>query len=255
MRFRTLLGPILGITLLAGAAVAPASALETGYYSVPYGDELFHHLHTDVHVSTEPASFSTWQGDGSPVPRPAPVDYVRYPWSNQLFAVHFFGTSPDQWQWSGLAFDAWSRAGRPSPRAAGWVPSTFTQLESSDEIYVTSSVTGPTDLHKLTFEEWRAAGSPTPRKEPYGFYRYSFSPVITRMDNGYQYGSQVTYDRWVDYGRPTPRVLKNAPGEVVWKRAGSSQLYLDSPLVAFPGGHRLTFDEWTALGRPAPQIR
>lgn len=255
MRIRRILGPILGLVLLTGLTAPPAHALETGYYSVPYSDELFYHLHTDAHVSTEPVTFSTWQRDGSPVPRPAPVEYVRYAWSNQLFAVHFFGTSADQWQWRGLSFNAWSRAGQPSPRTAGWVPSTFTKLESSEEIFVTSVQTGPTDLHKLTFEEWRAAGSPTPRKEPYGFYRYSWSPAITHLDTNFQYANSVTFDRWVEFGRPTPRVLKNAPGEVVWKRTGSPQLYLDSPLVPFPGGYRLTLDEWTALGRRAPQIR
>ncbi|PWD52120.1 hypothetical protein C8046_17205 [Serinibacter arcticus] len=233
---------------------APSSAVDTGFYSVPYADTLYYHEHySGSDEVTFPAQYEMWQSSGFPTPRPAPVRYVKYPWSSDIWAVHFFGPDREDWVWSVLDYGQWSRAGRPAPSDAGWIEgSTYWQYASSPEIFVAIWEDEP--AHKLTPAEWRAAGSPAPeRLWNQGIYTYPWSSSIGYVwDTPTGDGDTLTFEDWAFLGFPTPQTVNHLSYEHVWRFRGSSQLYLDSAItgIDFP----LTFGQWSALGRPAPVI-
>ncbi|PWD52119.1 hypothetical protein C8046_17200 [Serinibacter arcticus] len=253
MRTRGASTAVLGLALVSVVVGPSAQGLENGYYSVPYSPTLYRHdHHGDGTESTVAAEFAQWQADGSPDPRPAPVDYVRYPWSSEIHAVHFFAPGRDTWLWQNLTYDQWSSIGRPSPRAAGWIQgSTFWTYSSSSEIFVQSS--DAETPHKLTFAEWIEAGSPAPEAWGRAFYKYAWAPSIGYMlEPVYGFGRTITFDEWASFGRPTPREVVGIRGERVWRYAGSSQIYFDSSITG--PGYPLTLAQWTTLGRPAPEV-
>lgn len=254
MRPRRLLGSILGLALAGTLVAAPVSAVENGFYSVPYDDTLYHHEHyTSGGEITIPAGYGQWQDAGFPTPRRAPADYVRYPWSTEIWAVHFFGPSRQDWVWVPLDFDQWTRAGRPPAREAGWIEgSTYWQYASSPEIFV--AIWDDEPAHKLTPAQWRAAGSPAPdRFGTEGIYKYPWSSSIGYVwDTPSGSGDKLTYEDWAFLGFPTPQTVNHLNDEFVWQFRGSGQLYLDSAITGVD--HPLTYAQWSALGRPEPYV-
>ncbi|PWD51043.1 hypothetical protein C8046_10680 [Serinibacter arcticus] len=253
-RTSRLLGATLGLALAGTLVVAPSQALESGYYSTTYDDVLYRHDHAAEAPNTLVASFEEWAAAGFPAPLPAPVEYVKYPWDSDVYAVHYYGPEREDWVWVYLDGQRWAKAGYPTPRAAGWrAYSTFVKVASSDEIFVGDLYSTP--WHKLTPGEWRDAGSPAPEVwATTGFYRYPWSSAIGHLtDTTTGEGYRLLYPEWLGYGSPTPKTVTHVIGEVVWKKPGSATLYLDSPITG--DGFRLTYEQWTALGRPAPVTR
>lgn len=244
----------VGLAIAATAVAAPSQAIEPGYYSVAYDDTILLHEHGDGGAeSTRYVHYQEWAAAGFPAPTPAPVDYVKYAWWPDVSAVHFFGPDPEDWVWASLNYDMWSRAGHPSVRNADWIDLTSViRYATSDEVFFGQ----PTDFgpgrHKVTYAQWVAAGSPAPELSTSGFYTYPWSDGIGLVwDDGS--GEHRDYDQWAYDGFPTPQTVTNVEGEVVWKRAGSSTLYLDSPITG--NGVALTPAQWAALGWPAPVVR
>lgn len=249
MNVRRLLAPAAALALVATFVAAPSHARESGYYSVPYDSTLLFHDHG---YGTYEAEFSWWAEDGFPAPVPAPVDYVKYPWSSTIYAVHFFESDRGSWVWEQLTFEQWSRAGRPAARDAGWIEgSAYYRFDSSAELFVESpNVDEP--LHKMTPGQWAAAGSPAPTQlSGQGFYRYPWSSSIGYLSHTPTGdGTPLSYEQWMGFGMPTPQTVTNVANEHVWRFAGYSQLYLDSPITGWDTP--INYAQWTSLGRPAP---
>jgi len=252
-KFRLLLSSLV-VALVGGAIVAPgASALPSGYYSVPYSDVLISHYHfPDGSTVSYDASYEDWSRDGFPTPSRAPVSYVKYPWSPSIYAVSFFDSGREDWYWTQLTYEQWQRAGAPRAQNAGWIEgSSFYRWASSAELFVE----GPDgSIHKLTHGEWADSGFYPPTTQwSSGFYKYPWSSSI-----GYLYdtrsgaGWQISYAEWRNEGFPTPQTVSHVVGEEVWKSRYSPQLYLDSPIVGL--WHPLTGPQWAALGYPSPRV-
>lgn len=245
-----LLGAALGLTIAATLTVTPAQAVDTGYYSVPYDSTLYR-----LDTTTEepyPASYEEWSSDGSPTPIPASTEFYKVSWSRSVYAVSFLGRTPWQWVWRPLSFEQWTRVGQPVPRVTGAIPGTrYFQWASSPEI--AASLPGA-EWHTLTYAEWTAIGRPAPVQEPTaGFYKYPWSTGVGYLwDTTLGVGDTLSYNDYLWWGSPTPQTVTHVIGEVVWKKRGSSTLYLDSPITG--GGFALTYDQWSALGRPAPTV-
>lgn len=251
------LGATLGLAVAATLVVAPANAITPGYYSAAYDDTILLHQHlADGAQTTGPILFQEWAAAGFPTPTPAPVEYVKYPWWPDTWAVHYFGADRWNWEWAYLTPERWSRAGQPDVRNANWIAETyFFSWASSPEVFAGLPVDGGPGYHKMTFAQWLAAGSPSPEVlTTAGFYRYPWSPSIGSLfDTRTGEGTSLTYAEWSDLGFPTPQTVTHVAGEVVWKKPGSSTLYLDSAITG--NGFPLTYAQWTALGRPAPVVR
>ena len=72
------------------------AAAPSACYFVPYSDALIRHSHySDGDSYTYDADYSQWASDGFPTPVPAPVSYVKYPWSTSIYAVSFFENDRD----------------------------------------------------------------------------------------------------------------------------------------------------------------
>lgn len=260
MRLLRVTATSLGLALIAALFAAPAQAHDDGrnfgYYSVPYADTLYRHNHGSAGaVFNVAVSYQQWLDAGSPAPVPAPVSYVKYPWSPAVHAVHFFASYRQGWVWAPLTYADWTRAGRPPVSNAGWIAgTTYVAYASAPEIFALAPGQGERP-HRLTFQEWQEAGRPDPVTQAnQGFYSYPWSPHVGFLsDVASGVGEHLTYQDWLDRGSPTPQPLDHVAGEVVWKYSDSPQLYLDSPLTGL--GFALDAEAWTALGRPSPVIR
>lgn len=251
MRLFRQIGAVVGLAVAATLVAAPSQAAETAFYSVAYDSTLYLHEHDGDY--TYAASYEEWQQAGFPAPTPAPVSYVKYAWSNDIWAVHFFGPDREDWIWAPLDFQQWTRAGRPAAREAGWIEgSTYWKYGSSPEIFVAIWEDEP--AHKLTAREWQAAGSPAPENLwNEGVYKYPWSTSIGYLwDTPTGSGQPLTYDDWAFLGFPTPQAVTHVSNEFVWRYRGSSQIYLDSAITGhdFP----LSYAQWSALGRPTPVV-
>lgn len=255
MRTLRAIGTALGLAVAATLVTVPAQALEPGVYFTNYDEALLLHQHgNDGQEVTSHLSYQEWARLGFPAQQVAPVEYVKYPWSSRVFAVHFFGPDREDWHWGFLGWGNWAQAHFPAVKDAGWiVDSYYTQWDSSPEIFVTQI--GDSPIHKLSPAEWAAAGSPVPQRyRNAGFYRYPWSTSIGFVDHTPSgSGVPVAFSEWLEQGSPTPQTVSHVNGEVVWKKRDSSTLYLDSAITG--DGFALTHDQWTALGRPAPVTR
>ena len=195
-------------------------------------------------------SFADWQAAGFPNPKPAPTDYVKYPWSPTVSAVTFFGQSQDRWIWKHVSFDEWNRAGRPSARTAGWIKdSNYYQWAQSPQIFV-QDVGGV--KHALNYSEWAASGfQPYQTRPTEGFVKLSWDnniAFLTNFDAGQ--GSPIGYAQWVGEGLPNPVVKARFPGDQIYRNYGSPTVWYAGPTVNRP----VTFQEWSVMGQPAPTV-
>lgn len=232
-----------------GAPFAPAEA-ETAktYYVTQYDGTVWEVTRDSIAALT----YGQWQSAGSPRPRPAPTDYVKYPWSSTVSAVTFFGPERERWIWKHVSFAEWSRAGKPSPRHAGWITgSTFYKWATSSQIFV-QDVGGV--KHALTAQEWAASGwAPFSTRTNQGFVRLSWDDSIAFLTDlsGGSGGGPISYAQWAAEGFPHPRVTARLPGDQVYRDSGSSTVYYAGPTV-----HRaITYAEWSAMGQPSPAVR
>ena len=196
-------------------------------------------------------TLAEWQAAGSPVPRPAPTDYVKYPWSSTISAVTFFGQPQDRWVWKHVSLAEWSRAGKPAPRDAGWIKdSTYYQWAESPQIFV-QDVGGV--KHALTYQQWQASGFQAfEQRQTHGFVKLSWDNNIAFLtDFSAGLGSPINYAQWSGEGFPTPVVKSRFPGDQLYRYYGSPSIWYAGPTV----NRTITYAEWSAMGRPAPIVR
>jgi SpoIID/LytB domain protein len=100
---------------------------------------------------------------GRPAITPLASSYVKYAWSNTVYAVT---TWEDERlpQVDMLTYDQWKRAGFPSVRKAVTVYGTmYYKIGSNPALYAE----GPDEIrHHMTYSEWVAAGKPAPVVRP-----------------------------------------------------------------------------------------
>lgn len=197
-----------------------------------------------------PLTLAQWQVAGSPTPKPAPTDYVKYPWSSTISAVTFFGQSQDRWVWKHVSLTEWTRAGKPVPRSAGWIKdSAYYQWAQSSQIFV-QDVGGI--KHALTYSEWQASGfQPYESRSTQGFVKLSWDnniAFLTDFDAGQ--GSPINYAQWSSEGFPQPVVGSRFPGDQVYRNYGSPTVWYAGPTVNRP----ITYAEWSVMGNPAPSV-
>lgn len=233
-----------------------------GLYYVSYTGELWQVDSKNRRASA--ISYAQWQQLGFPGYKPAPTDYVRYAWSNTLYAVTFFGPDRAQWLWAHMSFEEWSRAGRPAARSAGWIEGThFYQWRTSPNVYVIDD--GGT-VHSLTWGEYVAAGQPAFARHEGGYYRLPwdstgaviFLPIWgdgdippQALSHAAGMGRPIYFHEWQALGQPAPQVVAHLPQETGNGGVVGSPGRLSYMSRAYM--KNLTDAEYAAMGRPAPQ--
>ncbi|WP_229053695.1 hypothetical protein [Aeromicrobium sp. Leaf350] len=251
----------------APGAAAPSRTLYSdypgwkapGYYGVAYSGEIWR-----VEPGAEQAyalTYPQWVSAGQPAPIPAQTDYVKYPWSDRIYGVTYFGSHGTQWLWDHLTAAQWSVVGKPKPRAAGFIAgSTYYRFNGTTELFVSEAADLPG--HRLTFAEWQAAGSPNvPPEAMLGdVFRLSWDSSGTLLFDDFDADvypiHPLTYASWRQLGFPTPQSYLRGTGDV----APHFNVYRTSPSDptlsyinnAMDYSKVLTFAEWKALGSPPP---
>jgi hypothetical protein len=242
----------LGGSLLAAAPAQAAVAGKT-YYSVPFSDSLVvENLNSDDELpGIGYATFAEWKADGFPRPVPADVQYRVLPWDSTVFADVFahFGLTAT------LSDAEWRRAGSPTPtRDVLPISSIVVQYPTSDELLVRTGIGWGTDAalwHTLTFAEWRTFGYPTVTHRPaQGYNRLAWLDTIVGPDPVTGEDGPISYDTWLDAGRPTPKVLQAFPFDKYCSTPGGAEIRYVG--MAAPEGLSLTFRQWVAAGSPTP---
>lgn len=223
----------------------PAKAVGPGIYSVAYSSNLYRY---NGYGYPYQLSYGQWQAQGFPRAIRIGSDYVKYPWSDQIYAVTFFGSNQDSWLWQHLDFPSWARAGYPQPRVAGWIEgSGYYKWATSNEVFV--QLDGQN--HKLTYSEWVASGYQQPELlADQGYMKLSWDSNIAHM---YQIGAgngyQISYSDWAADGFPTPEVRATLPGDRICKFSYTSVLYYEGS--SFYGN--ISWNQWAATGFMTPQ--
>lgn len=230
------------IALSSPAVAAPAQ----GYYSVSYSDTLYYHYENSVGVGTYEASYQQWVNHGSPQPKQATTDFVKYPWSSTIYAVSYFDGG---WVWSGpLAYQQWQKAGFPMPRNAGFIEGTrYFKWATADEIFATAP---DNTTHKLSYNEWADSGFKEPSfKTNEGYQKLSWDGRIAhmyRINTGAGY--PISYSDWAMADFPTPQTVNRFPGDQFCKYPWSANIYYYGP--TWSGA--VTPSQWRAAGYPQP---
>lgn len=238
---RAIAAAALSVVAFAGM-VTPASALPSGFYSVPYSDTLYYN---QQNTNWGTVTYAQWQSAGFPTPRKAPTDFVKYPWSSTIYAVTYFDGG--SWLWTKLSLQQWQRAGSPSPRNAGWIQGSYVyQWSTANEIFVQAP---DATHHKFTYGEWQAAGFPSPALHANeGFQKLSWFDSIGKMTNvSSGLGGGITYNTWAQYGFPTPQAVARFPGDSFCAYPGSSQIHYNGPTAY----GTLNYSQYVAAGSPA----
>ncbi|WP_314451126.1 hypothetical protein [uncultured Microbacterium sp.] len=230
-----------------GTYVLDCEAGGTDYFVTSYDRTVWAVTPASIRALT----FAEWQAAGSPAPKPAPTDYVKYPWSPTVSAVTFFGQPQDRWVWKHISFEEWDRAGKPSPRIAGWIKdSVYYKWATAAQIFV-QDVGGV--KHALTGDEWAASGwQPFTERINQGFGRLSWDANVARFtDFAAGQGSPINFAQWQTEGQPQPAVQTRFPGDQLYRNYGDPTIWYAGPTVNRP----ITFAEWSTLGQPAPTVR
>ena len=104
----------------------------------------------------------------------------------------------------------------------------------------------------ITYAQWQAARFPTPQPTPTDYVKYPWAPslyAVTFWPAKWQW-DMLTLDTWAKTGYHPARTAGWIEGSVVYKRAGSPNLFVRDPAGLV---HQLTLDEWAAMNYRAPQ--
>jgi hypothetical protein len=222
-------------------------------YKIVY-DSTIYELVTQQNGITEiaiPLSYERWANYYKfKTPTPASTDFVKYPWSDTVYAVTFWPGGENFWQWTPISYQQWQTAGYPTPRNAGWIKgSYYYQWGSSSEIFV-EGADGVN--HKLSYQEWADSGfRPYDQRSNEGYLKLTWAPEFARMSNlSTGAGRPMGYNEWRDEAFPTPRGLQRIPGDTFYRDCSSSTI-----MYAGPGMNRpVSLQEWQAAGSPSPTV-
>ncbi|MCI9888486.1 5'-nucleotidase C-terminal domain-containing protein [Micrococcales bacterium 31B] len=238
-----------GCALLTTPFRVVAKTVAPTVYSYPFTDDLYVVEGTGAATRARKLTFEQWVAYGAPQPVPAPVAYVRYPWSDGIAAVTFWNTAPEAWLWQPLGFDQWVRAGAPRATNAGWIQgTTVAKYATSDELFATYDG----DLHKLTFAEWQAMNyvAPTVAGDA-GFIKFPWSDAVFTMTSiASGSGSQLSAAQWAALQYPTPRVQTSVAGGQFVKFASGDRVYFRATRLGAADMY-ITYEQWKAAGFPA----
>lgn len=238
----------LAVATLLGAPAAHADEdLPAGWYSQPHTSALTEVVRFGDSAYWSERDYPAWQRAGFPAPRPAPTDYVRYPWSPNIYAVTFW---PERWEWERLAFEQWQRAGFPAARAAGYVEGTrYWKWETGGEIFAEERDGA---VHKLTYGEWLASGSREPEyRTGRGYVKLSWYPSIAYLYNtGQGDGYAISYADWAEEDFPTPQVVQRVAGDRFYRYSFDSTVYYQGP----NGSFAVTPAQYRAAGSPRVDV-
>lgn len=183
-------------------------------------------------------------------PVPAPTDYVKYPWSNTVYAVTFWSNDAAKWLWQAVSLQQWQRAGAPAPRAAGWIAgSSYHRWVTSNELFVR----GPDGVtHKLDYAEWQASGFRSYETlDDQGFQKLTWSSNVARMSGvAAGQGGAVTYATWASEDFPSPAQVRRFPGDKFTKDACSDTVVYAGPTM----NRAISYQEYVAAGAPRVEV-
>lgn len=248
---------ITSLALVIASLFTPpvAMAAEGGFplYRTAYDGTIYELVtYDDGSQVPEPISFEEWGAVYNyATPSDSPTDYVKYAWSNTVYAVTFWPGGEDRWSWQALDYGQWQSASFPFVRNAGWIKgSYYYKWATSNELFVE----GQDGVnHKLTADEWRESGYRAfVDRANEGFQKLSWSPEIVRLTNlGGGQGYAINGNEWREEAFPTPQIVSRMTGDTFYKEGGSPTIY-----YAGPGVNRaITAVEWAAAGYPQPALR
>lgn len=218
------------------------AAAETQYLKKPHTASIY----AVNGSSRRHLGYDEWVALGRPAAASTRTDFVKYPWSPTLYAVTYWSAS--DWDWDRLTWDAWTMAGRPAPRAAGWIEgSSIYRWESSAELFLRGE---DGSLKKLTWAEWAATGYRPPSvRGNQGFVKLSWDGNIARMsDLRYGQGRPISHAEWAAEGFPAPRVAPRFPGDIFEKDFAGPAIRYSGPTVS----RYIAYGEWQVAGAPTP---
>ncbi|MGY4858044.1 hypothetical protein [Cryobacterium sp. AP23] len=226
-----------------------AAAKKTTYlYKIVY-DATIYELVTNPDGTQTPVrlSYEKWRDVyGLQDPEPAATDFVKYPWSETVYAVTFWPGGEGNWLWTPLTYPMWEAAKFPTPRIAGWIKdSYFYKWATSDELFVE----GPDGVnHKLSYKEWANSGFRAFFiRADEGFIKLSWAPELARISSlGTGAGRPLGYAEWQGEGFPTPLVVQRMDNELFYMACDSTDIWYAGPGM----NRRISFQEWRAAGAP-----
>lgn len=210
------------------------STAVVGYQRLPWSDSVFAMLNWSQDPTKAPQqatslSFSTWNALERPLPNTVShiVGSSYFRWQTSTDEVYV--ESPDG-RFHSLTFNEWRDSGGqiPAVRAGG-----FVRVAWSNAVWYLPSLGSPQGGMSLNEATWRAFGTPWPRtvaRVPGDrfFQEWGSQEVLHRA-----FGSEswVTFEGWVNAGRPAPEVTY--PGLFAYGtlRPGQSAWYVVAPFT------------------------
>ncbi|MCI9889261.1 hypothetical protein JT358_12455 [Micrococcales bacterium 31B] len=179
-------------------------------YKTVTSDNLYRITGSGAATRAVAITFEEWAEYGFPAPRAYPSAYVKYSWSNDIYAVQFWNTAPEAWTWQRLTPADWAKSNYAEPGIAGWIAgTTLHKWGTSPELFAT--LNGVT--HKLTVNEWAAMNYANfDNRSDQGFGRVAGSSVVYKMSSvSGNRGTPITLEQWIAEGMPTPATLRSMP--------------------------------------------
>jgi hypothetical protein len=236
---------VVNLESVAGTAAAQEA---TYLYKIVYDSTIYELVtNPDGTQTPVPLSYEKWRDVyGLQAPEPAATDFVKYPWSETVYAVTFWPGGESNWLWTPLTYPMWEAAKFPTPRNAGWIKdSYFYKWATSDELFVE----GPDGVnHKLSYKEWANSGFRAFfHRADEGFIKLSWAPELARISSlGTGAGSPLGYTEWQEEGFPTPLVVQRMDHELFYMGCDSTDIWYAGPGM----NRRISFQEWQAAGSP-----
>ncbi|MFE6236712.1 hypothetical protein [Cellulosimicrobium sp. NPDC057862] len=90
--------------------------------------------------------------------------------------------------------------------------------------------------------------------QPDGFYSVPYSGTVYRHyhDDAWGFHYPVTFQEWVDAGRPTPRAVPTSFVKYPWSSTIYAVSFFDNASDQWEW-RKVTFSEWSRAGKPAPR--
>lgn len=232
----------LSMGMVTGVATS-ASAATTTYEITPHNGDIYQ---VTDNVAKK-LSYEMWENRGFPKPTKAKVKYVKYSWSNSIYAV----TPWSNGGWDHITGSEWRKAGRPAPQKTNWVPGSYLFKWSTDPDIGIIEPSGK--YHWLTASQWNAMGNPAPEhRAREGFAKLTWSNTIARMsDVKSGQGYPISYGHWASENHPDPLDVKRFAGDQFYQFAGTSTIFYAGPTM----NRAITYREWVAAGAPKPTIK
>ncbi|MCI9887973.1 hypothetical protein JT358_05790 [Micrococcales bacterium 31B] len=178
---------------------------------------------------------------------PSATTYVKYSFSDRVYAVHDGGSgAPSEW----LSYSEWVAAGRPTPQVVTNVPGqTVERDETSAQVYLYVEA-GEPRLH-LTPQQWATLGYPAPELSGNKFYAAPGGKTVFNQF-GYFAPAPIKFEDWVHYGGPQPKVDGTVASWMIKTSAGNIYIQSGGGADCETRWKHVTYQEWVDMGTPNP---